>query len=57
MTQIPGNDDWSICDRCSAEILLDEANDAPESRPDWAGATLCNDCYALLNSEAVAPAE
>ena len=39
-----------ICDRCGREIAEEEANDAPPNS-DWAGAILCNDCYAEVAFE------
>ena len=39
----------TICDRCSREIPVEEANSCDSG--DWEGATLCNDCYAKVCRE------
>ena len=41
--------EYTICDKCSQEIRVDEAN-YPESG-EWQDATLCNDCYATICEE------
>ncbi len=35
-------EEWTICDCCGEEILVEEANDGGE----FGYGTLCNDCYA-----------